>query len=263
MNAYSRQSKVRSGAFTLLELLVVIAILAILAALLLPALGRARGMVRQVVCSNKLKQWTVAQRMYADGNEGQIARESFETNGVTHNSWGNVRHPFAYDVWYNALALEMGIMEARDYAPLAVKRDFYQRNQLFHCPEARFPKEINDPTNNPTAFFSLAMNSKLILEPYSTMNYDSIEMPADTVMFLDNRLYGEPKIDPQQVDWALGQPSAYANRAAARHHGRVNLSFADGHVEPKRGKEIVTNGLARFPQIPVIWTADPKRNPNF
>ena len=65
----------RSG-FTLIELLVVIAILAILAALLLPALSRAKGRALQSTCKNNLRQWTLAQMMYAADNEERIARES-------------------------------------------------------------------------------------------------------------------------------------------------------------------------------------------
>jgi len=106
------------------------------------------------------------------------------------------------------------------------------------------------------------MNSKLILRPYSTTKLGSIQQPASTVLFLENRLPDEPKVDSQQTHLELGQPSAYANRFVVRHQRKGNLAFADGHVEAKTGSEIVTNGLARYPQTSVIWTADPLRDPN-
>jgi prepilin-type processing-associated H-X9-DG protein len=76
-------------------------------------------------------------------------------------------------------------------------------------------------------------------------------------------------VDPAQATSDLGQPSAFANRFAARHAGIGNLAFVDGHAAPFKGSKVVdtqtgspNKGKAILPQLDIIWTADPAISPN-
>src|SRR3989442_2665919 len=131
------KTPLRNGAnsvgFTLIEVLVVIAIIAILAALLLPALAGAKDRARQSQCLNECRQWGLAMKMYINDNEDYSPRE----RGVNNtNSWPVVAAATNRDVWYNALPPELSKPPASYYATNS-PMDFYLPGGFFTCPSAK------------------------------------------------------------------------------------------------------------------------------
>jgi prepilin-type N-terminal cleavage/methylation domain-containing protein/prepilin-type processing-associated H-X9-DG protein len=256
--------KNRTPGFTLIELLVVIAIIAILAALLLPALSRAKVSAQRTSCLNKLRQWGLAQTMYSEDNSDYLPREA-ETSGSSLMNWAQIVATDGGDVWYNALPRFLKLRGAADY--LTDKPGFYSRNSLLHCPTARLPQNA---VLDSFVYFSLGMNSKLIMGSTARIKTTTIRQPSSTVVFLDSRCStNEVKVDSAQTDSGLGQPSSFANRFAARHGSSGNLAFMDGHATAAKGNRIVetrtgnpNKGKAILPQSDIIWTADPTANPN-
>jgi prepilin-type N-terminal cleavage/methylation domain-containing protein/prepilin-type processing-associated H-X9-DG protein len=255
------QSPQPHRAFTLIELLVVIAIIAILAAMLLPVLGRAKTAAQRTACLNKLRQWGLAQTLYYDDNNDFLPRESAHAS-ASLNSWTEARVPTSADVWYNALPNEIKQLPAADF--FSDRAAFYANDSLFHCPTAKFPNNAATATD---VYYSLAMNSKLEQGGDLTIKVTTVTHPTETVFFLENRLAGDPLVDPRQATTDLGQPSSSANRFAARHAGSGNLSFVDGHAAGFKGRQVVQTtpgpgeGGPILPQTEIVWTQDPSMTP--
>src|SRR4051812_25323023 len=122
---------------TLIELLVVIAIIALLAAMLLPALARSKAAAQRATRCSKLRQWGLALNMYTQDNSDCLPRES-ETTGSILLNWAQIVASDGGDVWYNALPRSIRLRAAADF--LTDKPGFYATDTLMHCPMAGIPR---------------------------------------------------------------------------------------------------------------------------
>jgi prepilin-type N-terminal cleavage/methylation domain-containing protein len=82
--------------FTLIELLVVIAIIAILASMLLPALGKAKEKTKEAACKNNLKQLMTGAILYADDNDGWLPGGNVPSNGCTNEIWNGTAQDYTF-----------------------------------------------------------------------------------------------------------------------------------------------------------------------
>ncbi len=216
-------------AFTLIELLVVIAIIAILAALLMPALGNSKAQARRVQCLSQLQQWGKALPMYANDNADATPRRGQGVRPLTQ-----LDRP---EDWFNALAPELSVKKFGDYiASAGTNTDSLPT--LFICPEAQ-------PAPH-RYFLTYAMN--MYFSPWglpAPHQLSKIPTPS-AVVFL--------------TDGGIGYSSAYPAVAEyspqARHRKTAGLVFADGHAQSFKGDEIGSfTGINQ--RTDVIWQFDP------
>ena len=193
----------KKSGFTLIELLVVVAIIAILAAILLPALSKARERARQATCASNLKQINLALMMYMEDYDGLMI------------------------FWNPSLPGPSG-----RWQPRLVK--YINNNyRIFDCPSIKSAPLIPMGETKRYQFDYIAnyrlMHPDAYNKPRPPVKQSQIKFPSDTTWLTEINI--SVITDGYNYGFGWGQDNPGTIRWGFPHNNGANFAFMDGHVE--------------------------------